>query len=149
MSRRMLIADVSVTFDAAPATTFEYLVDPEKRSEWQSSLRRVEGLARVGERPGATGTAWTDVTLVPGVSPRMEVVADDPYTRWEEIGSWHFVDAHLTLRFDPQPADRTEVRAKAFLTLPLVLVPTVAVLRALAPRGLRADLRSAADRLAR
>ena len=48
-----------VRFDVPADVAFDYLVDPHRRPEWQSSLRRVEdvgtGAPRVGQR-------WVDVT---------------------------------------------------------------------------------------
>jgi hypothetical protein len=83
---------------AVPAdVAFDYLVDPHRRPEWQSSLRRVEdvdaGAPRVGQR-------WVDVTVV-GLRPRMETTALDRPRTWTEVGTWRGIDAVLTLAFTP------------------------------------------------
>jgi uncharacterized protein YndB with AHSA1/START domain len=82
---------------AVPAeTAFDYLADPAHRPAWQSTLRRVEDVE--GE-PGV-GQTWTDVTK-PGMRPRMRTTEHVRPARWTETGHWRFVDAHLTLRFEP------------------------------------------------
>ncbi|GAA3713886.1 SRPBCC family protein [Gordonia hankookensis] len=144
-TRRVLIADVTVPFGAPPTTTFDYLVDPENRPHWQSSLRRIEDLAPVGDRAGGTGTSWRDITLVPWVRPRLEVIECVAPLRWREIGRWWFVDASLSLAVSALPDGRTEVRARAYLTVPLILSASTLVLTMLAPFALRADLDSAAS----
>lgn len=84
-----------VRFSTEIEVVFDYLVDPHHRAEWQSSLRRVDdvddGLPRVGQR-------WVDVT-VPGLRPRMRTTALDRPRTWTEVGSWHGIDAVLTLDF--------------------------------------------------
>ncbi|MGC4963496.1 SRPBCC family protein [Gordonia sp. DT101] len=144
-TRRVLIADVTVPFAAPPATTFDYLVDPENRPHWQSSLRRIEDLSPVGNRPGDTGTSWTDITFVPWVRPLLEVAEYADPMRWREIGRWWFVDASLSLAAEALPDGRTDVRARAYLTVPLILLPPTLALKILSPCALRADLRSAAS----
>ena len=147
-TRRIRIADVAVAFDAAPAETFDYLVDPANRPGWQASLRRVDRLAAIGESPGEAGTSWTDITWVPGVSPTMEVTDYEPPRRWREIGRWWWADASLTLTFRALADSRTEVRATAFLTVPTLLAPGAIGLAVVTPWALRADLRSAAAAVA-
>ena len=76
--------------DREPA--FDYLVDPRRRPEWQSSLRRVsevDGEPRVGQ-------TWVDETK-PGLKPRMRTTELDRPARWSESGTWRFVRADLTL----------------------------------------------------
>ncbi|MYR05556.1 SRPBCC family protein [Gordonia sp. SID5947] len=143
-THRVRIADVTVPFAASPEVAFAYLVDPGTRHEWQSSLRRVADLAPVGQRPGDTGTSWTDITLVPWVHPRLEVVECAPPRRWREIGRWWLVDASLSLAVESGSDGRTHVRAQAFLTVPALLAPPVVALKTLAPFALRADMRAAA-----
>ena len=81
-----------VRFDMPADVAFDYLVDPHRRPEWQSSLRRVEdvdaGAPRVGQR-------WVDVT-VPGLRPRMETTVLDRPRTWTEVGRWRGIDAVLT-----------------------------------------------------
>ncbi|WP_324290148.1 SRPBCC family protein [Gordonia sp. SL306] len=132
-------------FAASPTTTFDYLVDPENRPRWQSSLRRIEDLSPVGDRAGGTGTSWRDITLVPWVRPHLEVVECAAPLRWREIGRWWFVDASLSLAVSALPDGRTEVRARAYLTVPLVLAASALALKMLAPSALRADLHLAAS----
>ncbi|MGV9714013.1 SRPBCC family protein [Gordonia sp. NPDC003424] len=146
-TRRVQIADVSVAFPSPPSATFDYLADPGNRPRWQSSLRRIDDLHMVGEGPGEAGTAWTDVTAVPGISPRMEIVGSDAPRRWEEIGAWHLVDARLVLDFDGPSDGPTQVRARAWLTVPIVLAPALIAVRLIAPSALAADLRAAAKEL--
>ena len=95
---------------------FDYLTDPRNRAQWQSSLRRVDDVAELGDRPGDVGTSWTDVTVVPGVAPRLEVTACEPPRLWREIGTWRSVDAVLTLELDDRDGG-TDVRAQAILTV--------------------------------
>jgi hypothetical protein len=76
---------------------FAYLADPGNRPEWQSSLRRVADVVPAGGDVLAAGTTWTDVTVVPGVRPRMRTtVSDSPY-RWVEEGSCGPFRARLEL----------------------------------------------------
>lgn len=86
-----------VRFGVSADVAFDYLVDPYRRPEWQSSLRRVEdvdaGAPHVGQR-------WVDVTVV-GLRPRMETTALDRPRTWTEVGTWRGIDAVLTLAFTP------------------------------------------------
>ena len=131
-----------VRFDVPADVAFDYLVDPHRRPEWQSSLRRVEdvdGEPRVGQR-------WVDVTVV-GLRPRMETTALDRPRTWTEVGTWRGIDAVLTLAFTPDgdgcrvtPTFRVSGRGAA---RPLAwVVDRVAVL------GVLPDLRRAAKLLA-
>lgn len=132
-----------VRFDVPADVAFDYLVDPHRRPEWQSSLRRVEdvgaGAPRVGQR-------WVDVTVV-GLRPRMETTTLDRPRTWTEVGTWRGIDAVLTLAFTPDgdgcrvtPTFRVTGRGAA---RPLAwAVDRVAVL------GVLPDLRRAAKLLA-
>ncbi|MCH5645073.1 MULTISPECIES: SRPBCC family protein [unclassified Gordonia (in: high G+C Gram-positive bacteria)] len=141
------IADTVVEFPASAAATFDYLTDPVRRPEWQSSLRRITDLRSVGDRPGDVGTSWVDVTTVPGIAPRLEVIDCVPQQYWVEIGNWHVVDARLRLDVGPHD-DGCQVRARATLTVPRLFTPVLIGLNALAPTVLRADLQRAAGLLA-
>ncbi|WP_431309234.1 SRPBCC family protein [Gordonia prachuapensis] len=147
MTTRRQIADVRVRFRATSHAAFDYLSDPRNRPHWQSSLRAIDELCEPGDRRGDVGTSWIDRTVVPGVSPRLEVVDCQPGVRWSEVGGWNVVDALLTLSFTDVDGD-TEVRAQAYLTVPSVVGPAVLALRLLTPGALRHDLRRAAALLA-
>lgn len=124
-----------VHFGVPAEVAFDYLVDPHHRPEWQSSLRRVEdvdpGAPRVGQR-------WVDVTVA-GPRPRMRTTRlDRPHT-WTETGTWRGFEAELTLTFEPA-GDGCEVGVEMRLTGRGPARPVAAVLGALAPRAVRADL---------
>lgn len=87
----------TVRFEVPVEVAFDYLVDPHRRAEWQSSLRRVE---EVDAGPPRVGQRWVDVT-VPGLRPRMETTVLEPARTWTEVGTWHGIDAELTLDFEP------------------------------------------------
>ena len=127
-----------VRFDVAPEVAFDYLVDPHRRPEWQSSLRRVEevdGAPRVGQR-------WVDVT-VPGLRPRMETTALERPRTWTERGTWRGIDAVLTLDFVADGAG-CRVAPTFRLTGRGPLRPVAAVLTAVSGGAVRADLARAA-----
>jgi hypothetical protein len=125
-----------------PEVAFDYLADPRRRPEWQSSLARVEdvdGEPRVGQ-------TWVDVTR-PGPRPRMQTTELDRPRRWTERGTWRGFSATLTLTFTETPAgcdvvSTMAVRGGGFRA------PLAVVLDALAPYAVRSDLRHAARRLA-
>ncbi|WGJ83617.1 SRPBCC family protein [Gordonia sp. SMJS1] len=144
---RVTVIDTVVSFDAPIDVTFDYLADPTNRPEWQSSLRRIDDLRPIGDRAGDVGTSWTDVTVVPGVSPRMEVTACESRRRWQEIGRWRSVDAVLTLTFADREA-RTDVHAEAVLTVPAIGGLVLTATRWPAAQAVRADLERAARLLA-
>ena len=126
----------TVGFAVAAEEAFDYLVDPHRRPEWQSSLSRVEdvtGAPRVGQ-------TWTDVTK-PGLRPAMETTALERPRLWAESGTWRFVRADLTLRIEPVGDDACDVhyRFRIHALGPLGLGATVASVPAVA-----ADLRRAA-----
>ena len=88
-----------VEFACDRETAFDFLVDPRRRPEWQSSLRRVsevDGEPRVGQ-------TWVDETK-PGLKPRMRTTELDRPSRWSESGTWRFVRADLTLDLAESPA---------------------------------------------
>ncbi len=149
---RVTVVDTVVSFDAPIDVTFDYLADPTNRPEWQSSLRRIDDLRPIGDRAGDVGTSWTDVTVVPGVSPRMEVTACESRRRWQEIGWWRSVDAVLTLTFaDREGGERdggTDVHAEAVLTVPAIGGLVLTATRWPAAQAVRADLERAARLLA-
>jgi uncharacterized protein YndB with AHSA1/START domain len=116
-----------------PEVAFDYLADPHRRPEWQSSLARVEdvdGEVRVGQ-------TWVDVTR-PGLRPRMETTELDRPHRWTETGTWRGISATLTLTFT-ETETGCDVAAAIVVPLPLRLPARWAV---------RSDLRHAASRLA-
>ncbi|MDY6807707.1 SRPBCC family protein [Gordonia sp. HNM0687] len=149
MSVRAQIADVSVRFAAPRQAVFDYLSDPANRPAWQSSLRSVDALKAPGAQPGDIGSSWADVTVVPWVRPRLEVTECLRGRRWEEIGGWHAVDAHLALMFTDTTDAGTEVRAVARLTVPTIVAPVLPIVRVLTPPALRSDLRRAAELVGR
>ena len=126
----------SVAFEVPAEAAFDYLVDPRNRPEWQSSLRRVEDVA--GEpRPGQT---WTDVTT-PGLRPAMRTDVLERPRLWSESGTWRFVRADLTLRFDPEGERECEVR---FAFRIHALGPLGLMASAVSAPAVRADLKRAA-----
>lgn len=85
-----------VRFDVPVEVAFDYLVDPQNRPEWQSSLRRVDD---VEAGPPRVGQRWVDVT-VPGLRPQMRTTALERPRTWTEVGTWRGIDAVLTLDFE-------------------------------------------------
>jgi hypothetical protein len=128
-----------VKFPCDRETAFDYLVDPRRRPEWQSSLRRVsdvDGEPRVGQ-------TWVDETK-PGIKPRMRTTELDRPARWSESGTWRFVRAELTLDLAEAPGGCTvtyRFRIRA-------LGPLGALASWISAPAVRADLRRAASRLA-
>ena len=130
----------TVRFAVPVEVAFDYLVDPHHRPDWQSSLRRVDevnGEPRVGQ-------TWTDVTK-PGIRPAMRTTVLERPRLWAESGTWRFVRADLTLRFesvDETACDvhyRFRIHALGRFGLAATAVSAPAV---------RADLRRAAELLA-
>lgn len=114
---------------------FDHLADPRHRPGWQSSLRAVADV-----RPD--GLAWTDVTVVPGVRPRMRTTVSERPRRWAEEGEWGPFRARLELAFAADPADPARCRVGAeFAVRGLGLGR---VLTRAARRAVAADLRRAA-----
>jgi len=99
------MASGKVRFHVPAEVAFDYLVDPRHRPQWQSSLRRVED---VDGDPRA-GQTWTDVTK-PGLRPAMTTTELERPARWTESGTWRFVRAELTLRFEPVGEEACDVR---------------------------------------
>lgn len=130
----------TVRFDVAREAAFDYLVDPRRRPEWQSSLRRVE---RVDRQP-RVGQTWTDVTK-PGLRPAMETTVLERPRLWAESGTWRFVRAELTLHFEPAGSDACDVhfRFRVHALGPIGFAAT-----AISVSAVGADLRTAARLLA-
>lgn len=133
---------VTVAFPVAREVAFDYLVDPRRRPEWQSSLARVEqvdGEPRVGQ-------TWVDVTR-PGMRPRMETTELDRPSRWTERGTWRGISATLTLTFAETPTG-CDVTAAMRLRARGPAAPLARLLGVVAPYAVAGDLRHAAGRLA-
>ncbi len=127
-----------VEFACDRETAFDYLVDPRRRPEWQSSLRRVsevDGEPRVGQ-------TWVDETK-PGLKPRMRTTELDRPARWSESGTWRFVRADLTLDF-AETATGCEVSYQFRIH---ALGPLGALASRLSAPAVGADLRRAAGLL--
>lgn len=133
---------VTVDFPAPVAQVYAYLAHPVNRPRWQSSLRRIEDL----EGDGSVGTTWIDVTSV-GARPRMTITEAVPGQTWSEIGTWRGIDAGLRLDFEPT-VDGTRVVATFDVDTRGALAPVGALLRRLAPLGIKGDLRRAAQAMA-
>ena len=129
----------TVTFEVPAQVAFDYLADPQNRPAWQSSLRRVE---QVDGRP-RMGQTWIDVTR-PGLRAAMRTDVLEPPRLWSESGTWRFVRADLTLRFDDVGASACDVhyRFRIHALGPVGLLATV-----LSMPAVRADLRRAARNL--
>ncbi|TYL45347.1 SRPBCC family protein [Nocardioides sp. BGMRC 2183] len=88
----------------APAELYAVLADPRRRPEWQSSLRRVADVVPGAGGAASSGTTWTDVTVVPGIRPRMRTTLAEPPRRWAEEGQWGpfraRLEVNLTARGD-------------------------------------------------
>jgi hypothetical protein len=130
---------IVVGFPVPVETAFDYLADPERRPDWQSSLRRIEDVTG----PIGQDQSWTDVT-VPGLRPRMTTAVYDRPRRWAESGHWHALAVRATLDFEPQGAGACRVTMVVAWegALPVRLLGTT--LGALGRPALRADLRRAA-----
>ncbi len=147
MSRR------SIRFPVSCEVAYDYLVAPDNRSAWQSSLK---GVADVMGEDGVVGQSWTDLTSA-GVKPRMELTdADRPY-RWSERGTWGRFRAVLTLTFAPVVgtaggaggAERCDVSATMEVRASGLFKPAGLVANRLAPLTVRSDLKRAAEILGR
>ncbi|MCW2850461.1 MAG: hypothetical protein JWM84_125 [Nocardioides sp.] len=126
-----------------PEVAFDYLVDPTNRSQWQSSLARVEDV----NGPVEVGQRWVDVTS-PGLRPAMETTELDRPNRWTERGTWRSWTAELTLDFAPAPGG-CEVEPTMRLAARGPAALAARALGLLAPLAVRADLRTAGRILAR
>ncbi|PKZ41133.1 polyketide cyclase [Kytococcus schroeteri] len=90
---------------APPDTFYDLLVDPRRRPEWQSSLRRVDAVRPAGGGPVASsGTTWRDVTVVPGITPSMRLTVAERPTHWVEEGRFGAFRAWLRLDLLPHGA---------------------------------------------
>jgi hypothetical protein len=139
------VASFSVSLDLphSPAVLFRYLADPGNRPAWQSSLKAV-----VDVDPGEPreGMRWRDVTKV-GVRPHLELTELVPFRVLSEVGTWHGVEGHLTLRF-VQVGDGTRVTAEGKVVGRGPYAVAAAVAGRLAPATIKADLERASERLA-
>ncbi|RJS45486.1 SRPBCC family protein [Nocardioides cavernaquae] len=135
---------IAVEFAVPCAVARAYLSDPRNRPAWQSSLRAVADVVpgRDGEAGGVEAT-WTDVTVVPGIRPRMRTEYDDAQ-RWIESGAFGPFRATLELAFEPAAHGCVVTARFRVLGLGLGRLITVASIPAI-----RADLRRAAAILAR
>lgn len=129
----------SVDFPVPADVAFDYLVDPANRSQWQSSLRRVEAVEPT--EPGV-GQTWIDVTS-PGMRPAMETTVYERATTWTERGTWRGISAELTLRFVPRAGGCT-VTAEARVHGRGLLRPVGPVITAAARFAVPGDLTRAA-----
>lgn len=132
---------MSVHFAVPCEVAFDYLADPRRRAEWQSSLARVEdvdGEPRVGQ-------TWVDVTR-PGLRPSMATTELDRPRRWTEVGTWRGISATLTLVFTATPSG-CAVEPTMTLRGRGVAAPLARVVALVAPTAVRADLRRAARRV--
>jgi hypothetical protein len=133
------VTRISVPFPVPVHRAFAYLADPRNRPAWQSSLRAVADVVPVDGDATAVGTSWTDVTVVPGVRPRLRTVVSEPGVRWVEEGRCGPFRARLALFLSPAE-DGCRVVAEFD-----VRGLGVGVLVTLASRGaVAADLRRAA-----
>ncbi|WP_323793762.1 SRPBCC family protein [Nocardioides sp.] len=135
-----------VRFPVSCEVAYDYLVAPDNRAAWQSSLKGVDDV--LGE-DGVVGQSWIDLTTA-GVKPRMELTdADRPY-RWSERGTWGRFSAILTLTFTPVvggPAGadaQCEVAASMEVRATGPFKPVGLVVNRLAPLAVRSDLKRAA-----
>jgi hypothetical protein len=130
----------TVRFEVPAESAFDYLADPRRRPEWQSSLRRVEG---VDGQP-RVGQTWTDVTK-PGLRAAMVTTVLERPRLWAETGTWRAVRADLTLRFAPVGDDSCDVHFRFRIR---ALGPVGLAASALCVPAVRGDLRRAARTLA-
>lgn len=128
-----------VLFPVPPEVAFDYLSDPRRRPEWQSSLRAVE---MVDDGPPRLGIRWRDRTAV-GAAPQMHTTRHERPHHWSEVGTWHGITAELDLDFTPH-GDGTLVSAVVRVRGDGRWVFAAAPLERLAPLGIRSDLRRAA-----
>lgn len=131
----------AVRFPVPRAAAYDYLVTPENRPEWQSSLRAVADVSG----PVEVGQSWTDVTK-PGLRPRMELTEHDPPRRWSESGTWRGFGAVLTLDFAAVDGDAAcdvtptmRLHGRGIARIPALLLDRTA------PLAVRSDLRRAAE----
>lgn len=118
---------------------FDYLGDPRKRPEWQSSLRSVT-LSDPGAEPHLA-MSWVE-TMVIGVRPRMEIVQFQHPVVWAERGTWRGVEMTLGLTFEETDEGCLVVADGAIVGRHLYAVPA-AVAGTLAGLAIGGDLRKA------
>ena len=135
----------AVRFPVSCEVAYDYLVAPDNRASWQSSLRNVED---VMGHDGLVGQSWTDVTGV-GIRPRMELTDADRPHRWSESGTWGRFKATLTLTFVAVGAATCDVEATLEVRASGLLRPLGLPANRLAQLAVRSDLRRAADILGR
>ena len=88
---------IEVAFPVPADRAYAYLADPRNRPAWQSTLRAVAAVRD-------DDSAWTDVTMVPGVRPRMRTTTAEPPYHWVEEGRCGPFRARLALTFVPDGA---------------------------------------------
>ena len=135
---------MAVRFEVPVETAFDYLVDPRNRPDWQSSLKRVDGVT--GEP--RVGQSWTDVTT-PGLRPAMRTTELDRPHRWTEVGTWRGINATLTLVFTAAGERACDIEATMRLSGRGLYAVPAAVAGLAAPLAVRTDLAGAARALAR
>lgn len=133
-----------VPFDVSCEVAYDYLVAPDNRAEWQSSLK---GVADVLGEDGVVGQSWTDLTSA-GIKPRMELSDADRPHRWSERGRWGSFTATLTLTFTPRGAEACDVAASMEVRASGLARPFGFAADRLAPLAVRSDLKRAARLLA-
>lgn len=127
-----------VDFGRPVDTVFGYLADPRNRPEWQSSLIAVTLKERAAPY---VGMRWRETTVV-GVRPRLEITRLEPGATWSERGTWHGVEADLTLRFSPTD-EGCRVRAEGLVRGAGPWAPPATLAGRLASAAIRSDLRRA------
>ena len=133
-----------VHFAVSCEVAYDYLIDPDNRALWQSSLA---GVSDVFGENGVVGQSWTDRT-VGGMHPRMELTDADRPHRWTEKGTWRSFSANLTLTFVPAGTGCTVTPTMQVLASGPTR-PIAAVLHRAAPYAVRSDLKRAAKLLSR
>lgn len=126
---------VDVDLPQVPSELFRFLAEPRNRPLWQSTLRSV---TEIDEGEPHPGMQWRDVTKI-GLKPWMELTDLVPYRLLAETGTWHGVDALLTLRFLRIPGG-TRVTAEGRLIGRGPFAVAAAVSGRLAPETIRKDL---------
>src|SRR5699024_163257 len=86
---------VEVPFAVPREVAFDFLVDPLKRMQWQSSLRAVDD---VEPMPPQAGTRWQE-RATGGVVSEMRLTAVDRPTMWAESGIAYGLAMNLALSF--------------------------------------------------
>ena len=130
-----------IPFGVTCEVAYDYLVAPDNRAEWQSSLK---GVTDVLGEDGVVGQSWTDLTSA-GVKPRMELSDADRPHRWSERGRWGAFTATLTLTFTPRgDGEECEVAATMEVRASGLARPLGFAADRLAPLAVRSDLKRAA-----